>query len=98
MGKIGEKLFEKSFSPNPFSKTFGQRGWSESVRIFRNEVFFMEPKDYIVKKIEGEYATLKDKETGEELFIALALLPAETDVGVHLHYEMLEYTVVEEKK
>ena len=26
----------------------------------------MEPKDYIVKKIEGEYATLKDKETGEE--------------------------------
>ena len=58
----------------------------------------MEPTDYIVKKIEGEYATLKDKETGEELFIALALLPAETDVGVHLHYEMLEYTVVEEKK
>ena len=58
----------------------------------------MEPKDYIVKKIEGEYATLKDKKNGEELFIALALLPAETDVGVHLHYEMLEYTVVEEKK
>ncbi len=64
----------------------------------KTEVFFVEPKDYIVKKIEGEYATLKDKESGEELFIALALLPAETDVGVHLHYEMLEYTVVKDEK
>ena len=40
----------------------------------------MEPKDYIVVKIEGEYATLRDIETKEELFIALALLPAGTDV------------------
>lgn len=58
----------------------------------------MEPKDYVVVKIEGEYATLKDKENGEELFIALALLPTETDVGVKLHYEMLEYTVVKDEK
>lgn len=58
----------------------------------------MEPKDYVVVKIEGEYATLKDKASGEELFIALALLPTETDVGVKLHYEMLEYTVVKDEK
>lgn len=54
----------------------------------------MEPKDYVVKKIEGEYATLADLATGEELFIAMALLPLGTDVGSRLHYEMLEYSLV----
>ena len=54
----------------------------------------MEPKDYAVIKIEGEYATLKDVVSGDELFIAMALLPMGTDVGSHLHYEMLEYTIV----
>lgn len=57
----------------------------------------MEPKDYIVVKIEGEYATLRDVDTKEDLFIALALLPAGTDVGTKLHYEMLEYEIVPEK-
>ena len=52
----------------------------------------MEEKDYIVNRIEGEYAYLKDLKTGEEIFIALALLPLGTDVGSKLHYEMLEYT------
>ena len=57
----------------------------------------MEPKDYIVSRIEGEYAYLKElgTESNEELFIALALLPMGTDVGTRLHYEMLEYTVIE---
>ena len=53
----------------------------------------MEPKDYTVTKIEGEYAYLED-ESQNELFIALALLPVGTDVGTKLHYEMFEYTVV----
>lgn len=44
----------------------------------------MGPKHYTVIKIEGEYATLKDIETGDELFIAMALLPEETDIGVKL--------------
>lgn len=57
----------------------------------------MEPKDYTVVKIEGEYATLRDDKTEEELFIAMALLPEGTDVGTKLHYEMLEYTIVEDK-
>ena len=55
----------------------------------------MEPKDYTVIKIEGEYATLKDTVTSDELFIAMALLPMGTDVGSHLHYEMLEYTLID---
>lgn len=52
----------------------------------------MGPKHYIVIKIEGEYATLKDAETGDELFIAMALLPEETDIGVKLLWENLTYT------
>ena len=55
----------------------------------------MEPKDYIVEKIEGEYATLKDTVTNEELFIAMALLPLGTDIGTRLHYENLEYSVAD---
>ena len=54
----------------------------------------MEPKDYTVKRIEGEYAILTDLESGEELFIALYLLPEGTDEGSRLHYEMLEYTLM----
>ena len=55
----------------------------------------MEPKDYTVSKIEGEYAYLKDIKTGEEIFIALALLPANIDIGTKIHGEMFEYTVID---
>ena len=54
----------------------------------------MEPKNYTVSRIEGEYAYLKDAESENEVFIALALLPEGTDVGTNLHYEMFEYTIV----
>ncbi len=58
----------------------------------------MEPRDYIVSKIEGEYAYLKplDDKNGdtEEVFIALALLPMGTDVGTKLHSEMFSYTII----
>ena len=55
----------------------------------------MEAKDYTVIKIEGEYATLRDTDKGEELFIAMALLPMGIDVGTKLHYEMLEYSIID---
>ncbi len=54
----------------------------------------MEPKDYTITRIEGEYAYICDTD-GNEIFIALALLPAGSDVGTRLHYEMFEYTVIE---
>lgn len=53
----------------------------------------MEPKDYIVSKIEGEYAYLIDSE-GCEIYIAMALLPPNTDIGSKLHYEMFTYTLI----
>lgn len=57
----------------------------------------MEPKDYIVSKIEGEYAYLHDlnEKCEEDIFIALFLLPDGVDVGTKLHYEMMEYTIIE---
>ena len=54
----------------------------------------VEPKDYIVVRIEGEYAYIKDTE-GNEIFIALFLLPEGTDVGSKLHWEMFTYTLIE---
>ena len=54
----------------------------------------MEPRDYILDRIVGEYAYLRDEENGNEVFIALALLPVGADVGSRLHCEMFEYTLI----
>ena len=54
----------------------------------------MEPKIYLVTKIEGEYAYLSDEKSGEELFIALALLPLGADIGTRLLYENFEFTII----
>lgn len=57
----------------------------------------MDPKDYTVVKIEGEYAYLRadGEDESNDIFIALALLPPCIDVGTRLHYEMLSYSVIE---
>lgn len=56
----------------------------------------MEPKDYTVVRIEGEYAYLRADGDGadNDVFIALALLPTGVDLGTRLHFEMFEYTVI----
>lgn len=56
----------------------------------------MEPIDYTLVKMEGDYAYLRPDGKGEEddLFIAMALLPEGVDVGTRLHYEMMEYTII----
>ena len=50
----------------------------------------MEGKNYTVARIDGEYAYLSDGD-GEELFIALALLPHGADVGDRLYFENFEF-------
>ena len=50
-------------------------------------------KIYTVSRIEGEYAYLSD-EGGEELFIAMALLPLGVDVGTRLGYEFPDFYVL----
>ena len=49
---------------------------------------------YTVIKIEGEYATLKN-EDGEELFIAMALLPLGIDIGTVLLYEFPDFKMID---
>ena len=49
---------------------------------------------FTLKRIEGEYAYLSDNETGEELFIALALLPAGVDEGTVIACENMEFFIV----
>ena len=55
----------------------------------------METRFYRVVKIEGEYAYIRDEESGEEIFITMFLLPEGVDIGTRLKYEMLEYEVIE---
>lgn len=54
-------------------------------------------KDYVVVKIDGEYAVLQeiDKGVESELFIALYLLPLGVNIGSKLHYENFEYTLID---
>ncbi len=47
-----------------------------------------------VKDVSGEYATLVD-EAGEELFIAMALLPPSVDVGSRLSLDGLEFILTD---
>lgn len=46
-----------------------------------------------ITKIEGEYAFLSPTQGGEELFIALALLPLGVDVGTTLAYKNFEFSI-----
>ena len=59
----------------------------------------MEPKDYTLVSIEGEYAYLREigeSDPEKDIYIALALLPAGVDVGDKLHYEMFAYALMED--
>ena len=49
---------------------------------------------YRLTKIDGDYATLIEEKSGEELFIALALLPLGVDIGTKLLYENFEFSIV----
>ena len=54
--------------------------------------------EYIVERIDGDYAFLKNlAEPDAELkCVAWALLPEEINEGVRLDYEMLQYSLVKE--
>lgn len=54
----------------------------------------METRYYTLTKIDGEYAYLKEKESDNEIFIALALLPEGADIGSEIKCEMFEYSLI----
>ena len=53
--------------------------------------------DYIVESIDGDYAHLRRTDaTDEELkLVARALLPFDIVEGSKLHYQMMQYTIIE---
>ena len=55
----------------------------------------MEPREYVVEQIDGDYAHLRRTDAQEEelKLVARALLPDGIREGSRLHYEMLEYTL-----
>lgn len=58
----------------------------------------MGPYEYVVESVEGDYAYLRrtdEQDSGEPLFIAMALLPQGTEQGTRLHWEDLTYTIIE---
>lgn len=52
--------------------------------------------DYVVARIDGDYAYLKQltDESSEEKCVARALLPEAIMEGSHLAYEMMQYTLL----
>ena len=55
----------------------------------------MEPADYIVLRLDGDYAVLRrtDVPSEEDFFIARAFLPEAADEGSRLQYEAFVYTL-----
>ncbi len=53
------------------------------------------PIEYIVARIDGDYAYLQQAENPQEELkcVARALLPPEITEGAMVHYEMMEYTL-----
>ena len=55
----------------------------------------MGPIIYKVARIDGDYAHLTNTETGQDILVAMSLLPDETDEGIVLRLENFEYSVEE---
>ena len=55
----------------------------------------MGPFEYVVERINGDYAELRRTDgDGEIVTVAMALLPPETDEGVRLRFENFSYEVL----
>lgn len=53
----------------------------------------MEPVNYTVRRIDGDYAVMVSDE-GVENTVARALLPLETDEGTRLRWENFSFTIL----
>jgi hypothetical protein len=58
----------------------------------------MEIYEYIVGKIDGDYAHIVrvDQPDDDPKLVARAILPAQIIEGTHLRYEYLEYNIIEQ--
>ena len=53
--------------------------------------------DYVVETIDGDYVHLQrlDEPETEPKLVARALLPEDITEGCRLHYELLQYTMID---
>lgn len=56
----------------------------------------MGPYEYVVARIDGDYAVLRrtDNDTHDEILVARALLPEGIDEGSKLLYEAFQYALI----
>ncbi|MCF0105790.1 MAG: chorismate--pyruvate lyase [Holdemanella sp.] len=54
----------------------------------------MKPIYYIVESIDGDYATLRNKETNETIVMAMSLLCEGISIHSELKYEMFEFKLI----
>lgn len=55
-----------------------------------------ERKEYIVERLDGDYAYLKGESADDLKCVARALLPSAIREGSRLSYEMMEYELIVE--
>ena len=57
----------------------------------------MEPREYLVVRLDGDYAQLRrvDVDSAELTPVARALLPEEIEEGTRLHWEAFVYSISE---
>ncbi len=67
------------------------------LQIRKEKVKSMNAFDYVVVSIDGDYANLRrtDVQSSELKLVARALLPDTIAEGTKLHYEYMEYQIVE---
>ena len=67
----------------------------ETKKLDSGEIFIV--RDYIVESIDGDYAHLRRTDLPEEelKLVARALLPFEITEGCRLHYEMMQYSIID---
>ena len=67
------------------------------LQIRKEKVKSMNAFDYVVVSIDGDYANLRrtDVQSSELKLVARALLPDTIAEGTKLHYEYMEYSIVE---
>jgi len=67
------------------------------LQIRKEKVKSMNAFDYVVVSIDGDYANLRrtDVQSSELKLVARALLPDTIAEGTKLHYEYMEYRIVE---
>ena len=53
----------------------------------------MDGQIFTISKIEGEYAYLIPAEGGDEIFIAIALLPPGADIGMKVKCESFSFSL-----